>query len=477
MPRTRAFRTIVTLSAFTAIALVYAQSVQDSMKQADAAYNRKDYATAATIYMKVAKSDPKQTLAIYNGACCYALLGEKDKAFEVLDTLVANGYNNPDRLNEDTDFQSIREDARWGGLIAKATENAKKNPPRKRFAPPYQILPLPTEPLDLASRLGTDGEGVWLDGDTLSFVIKSSAKSVRITGGIQQPMAKIPDSDLWLIQLKMNGWDKAIVSYGFFQDDKFPTAFKEWKGASAPELVDKKVELMGKVVERKFHSPSTGDDRTLVIYLPPNAPAKGLPAVFMADGQGCRDFARALEPLILAHKVRPCAIVGVPSGAYMGKQGEPYDGSKDLRALEYVPGMDADRFDRHMKFFTEEVGAYVAKEFGISTKRSDRAVTGFSNGGAFSAAVAFRKPSFFGVAMPLSLGIPPGEERPKGTLPRMYFAAGSLESFSVSTTQVYDLVRSWGIESSLDIYVAGHDSSMWALAFRNLMPKVFPVKP
>jgi len=95
-------------------------------------------------------------------------------------------------------------------------------------------------------------------------------------------------------------------------------------------------------------------------------------------------------------------------------------------------------------------------------------VTGYSNGGAFSAAVAFQKPKFFGVAIPLSLGIPPAPERPSSPMPRMYFAAGSLESFSASTTQVYELVRSWGVESSLDIYVAGHDPAMWSLAFGNV---------
>lgn len=468
----RFFATILAVSAFV---LVVAQSLPDLMKQAEAAYNEKSYAKSADLYMRALKIDPKQTLAAYNAACCYALLNDKDKAFGVLETLTAMGYNNPDRLGEDTDFDSLRSDARWSVIVDGAKENAKKNPPRKRFVKPFQVLTPPAEPGDLVSKLGADESAVWLEGDVLSFLYRSSAKQVRTTGGIQEPMTKLGDTDLWLLQVRMGGWDKAIVSYGFVSDDNF-TQLKLWRGASAPETVDREAPLQGKVVERKFRSKVLNEERTLQIYLPPNAPKENLPAVFMADGQACKDFAHALEPLILAHKVRPCAIIGIPSGAYQGKQGEAYDSSKDLRAREYVPGMDAVRFEEHLAFFTDEVGAFVSKEYGISTKRADRAVTGYSNGGAFSAGAAFYKPNFFGVAIPLSLGVPPNVGRPASPLPRMYFAAGSLESFIVGTTEVYELVRSWGIESSLDVYVAGHDPAMWSLAFANVMPKVFPVK-
>jgi enterochelin esterase-like enzyme len=120
------------------------------------------------------------------------------------------------------------------------------------------------------------------------------------------------------------------------------------------------------------------------------------------------------------------------------------------------------------------VGAYVAKEFGISTKREDRAVTGYSNGGAFSAAVAFRRPEFFGTAMPLSLGVPPLDGKPTAPMPRMFFAGGALESFGKHTQDVYEQVKAWGVESSMDLYIAGHDSAMWELAFSRLMPKAFP---
>jgi enterochelin esterase-like enzyme len=454
-------------------ALLGAQTASELSSQAKTAYDQKQYAKSAELYIRAHKLNAKDTLSLYNGACSFALAGQKDEAFAALDELAASGYNNPERLKEDTDFASLLNDARWNKLLAKVGENAKKNPPKARWKKPYQVLEAPTSAADAKTHLGAEVDAVWLEGDVLTFAHKSSAAQVQLSGGVQEPMKRLPGTDIWIIQVKMPGWEKAFVTYSFIESGKF-AGMKLWKGSQAPELPQKAKTLQGQVIERKFHSDALGEDRPLFIYLPPNAPNQGLPAVFLADGGACKSYAAVLEPLILAHKVRPCAIVGIESGGYRGDRNGGYDPSKDFRAKEYVPGEDADRFDRHLKFFTDEVGAYVAKEFGISTKREDRAVTGFSNGGAFSAAVAFRKPEFFGTSMPLSLGVPPADPKPATPLPRMFFAGGALESFGFHTNGVYEQVKGWGVESSMDLYIAGHDPAMWELAFSKLMPKAFP---
>ena len=51
-------------------------------------------------------------------------------------------------------------------------------------------------------------------------------------------------------------------------------------------------------------------------------------------------------------------------GPYLGDRTEEFDPKKDLRAAEYLPGADADRFGKHEGFFAEELVAWAGKEFG-----------------------------------------------------------------------------------------------------------------
>jgi enterochelin esterase-like enzyme len=167
--------------------------------------------------------------------------------------------------------------------------------------------------------------------------------------------------------------------------------------------------------------------------------------------------------------------VGVDNGGYRGDRTKPFDVAMDYRAKEYVNGQDPAWFDKHLKFFTEEVPAYVAKEFGVSTRPEDRAIMGCSNGGAFAATVAYRRPGLFSAALPFSLGVPPDVPLP-GWPPRMFFAAGTLESFSLRTQAVYEAVKPALPNARYDLYTAGHDPTMWQLAFARFAPEVFPPK-
>lgn len=356
-------------------------------------------------------------------------------------------------------------------LSAFITANPQDAP--KKWVDPFTILPTPTSAGDLGKHLNSKGDGLWLDGDVLTFLHRSQAKAVQLTGGIQKPMTQIAGTDLWIIQLQMKGWESALISYGFVEDGKFPTQLL-WRGRKAPSMPLEVHQLQGRVIKESVHSVSMGEDRTVYTYLPPTGPRRDIPAVFLADGGACEAFAKVLEPLIKSGKVRPCAIVGVANGTYKGSPGEPYDAMKDFRAKEYVPGFDDERFNQHLKFFTEEVLAHVSKRYGISTRRSNLAITGFSNGGAFSAAVAVKRPEFFGTALPMSLGIPPNDPKPSTPMPRMFFAAGRLESFGLRTGDFYQKMKGWGVTSSFDLYLAGHDFNMWKLAFSRLMPKTFP---
>lgn len=360
-------------------------------------------------------------------------------------------------------------------LLASSVASPFQDTPRK-WVDPFKILPVPATGGDFAKRLDKNGNALWLEDDVLSFLHRTTAKQVQLTGGIQKPMAQIPGTDLWIIQLEMKGWNSALISYGFVEDGKFPPQLL-WRGSKAPAMPVEATLLQGRVIKEDLKSDLLGEARAIYVYLPPKAPKRDIPAVFLADGGACEAFAKVLEPLILAGKVRPCAIIGVANGAYKGAPGEPYDAQKDFRAKEYVPGFDAERFEVHLKFFTEEVLDHVSKKYGISRRRENLAVTGFSNGGAFSAAVAVKRPKVFGTALPMSLGVPPNDEKPSTPMPRLFFAAGSLESFGMRTGDFVEKMKKWGVPSTFDLYVAGHDFNMWKLAFSRLMPKTFPGRP
>jgi len=318
------------------------------------------------------------------------------------------------------------------------------------------------------------GDDVALEGDVLIFLHRSSAKAVRLMGGIQLDMSRVAGTDLFVLQLEMKGWFRALDTFRFDEDGKYG-ATKVWSGPLAMALHPQADELKGRIVERSIYSKFLGENRKYMVYIPPGTAAGPLPVVFKADGEDCRTYARVLETMILAHRVRPCAIVGLFQGGYKGEPDGPYDVAKDNRIREYQPDTpDPDRFRRHLAFVTREVGPSVIREFGFSGRREDHAVMGFSAGGSFAAGAAFMASDFFGAAMPFSLYVLP-LGRPPSNLPRMFFAAGTLEPFNVSTRGLYDEVNVGSNECRLSIYPAGHDRTMWLEAFADYMPRVFPV--
>jgi hypothetical protein len=104
-------------------ALLSAQS--DTPQAADAAYERKDYTACGAIFSRLGHQ-ANNTTWLYNAAACFALGGNKDAAFALLDELVALGWMNTRLLRDDPDFQALRDDRRWAGVLAGSEANWKK---------------------------------------------------------------------------------------------------------------------------------------------------------------------------------------------------------------------------------------------------------------------------------------------------------------------------------------------------------------
>ncbi len=100
---------------------------------ANAAYEAKQYARCAELYVAIADrpDTPKQLQrdAAYNAGCCYAKDGKPDAAVPQLERAIALGILDKKRLESDTDLVKIRGDARWPTLLAaldKANADADK---------------------------------------------------------------------------------------------------------------------------------------------------------------------------------------------------------------------------------------------------------------------------------------------------------------------------------------------------------------
>jgi phospholipase/carboxylesterase len=82
--------------------------IVESLRQAEAAYRAGEVEEAARIYLTYLRSDIHDGRAIYNLACCYALLGRAELAAECLRRAHAAGFTDVEFAAKDADFDNVR---------------------------------------------------------------------------------------------------------------------------------------------------------------------------------------------------------------------------------------------------------------------------------------------------------------------------------------------------------------------------------
>jgi beta-lactamase regulating signal transducer with metallopeptidase domain len=81
-------------------------------------YYRSDrYADAAAAFRRAADGGYEPAKSLYNAACSYALLGDADHAIPTLTDALAAGWDDVDRIGDDSDFDPIRSDPRFARVI------------------------------------------------------------------------------------------------------------------------------------------------------------------------------------------------------------------------------------------------------------------------------------------------------------------------------------------------------------------------
>lgn len=333
------------------------------------------------------------------------------------------------------------------------------------FKTDTDILPrsTPNNPDALLARAQKEGAPIWADGDRITVVYQGEAETVELCCGLQEPLERLPGSDVWVLRRTVSDLHKAVLSYSFVVDGDFDAGPSEvWRGPDAPE-VPRRVDLgttilRGTVSQSSRRSRWLNEYRSVSVYLPPDADQAGikLPVLYMADGESAGVFATVLEPLILSGRLPPFVIVGVHSPPPPASGDAP-----DLRGQEYIPSFNPKRFRQHERFVLREVIPWAEANLPVSAVREDRAVFGFSNGGVFAAAMGLRHPDVFAHALAFSLGVEPGPIKENLTTD-FYLVAGTLEEgFFGTTRDLAAALREKGVRVTFRPRVAGHDFVMW----------------
>ena len=83
------------------------------------------YTEALEAYRRAEQNGTPKAFVAYNSAASYALLGDREKAFESLATAIKDGFTQVDKLRSDADLNGLRDDPRFGELVEQADVNAR----------------------------------------------------------------------------------------------------------------------------------------------------------------------------------------------------------------------------------------------------------------------------------------------------------------------------------------------------------------
>ena len=322
----------------------------------------------------------------------------------------------------------------------------------------------------LESQLSAHPEGCWADGDELTFACRSDAAGVLPGPVIELPMWRVdstsPDSGgsnpngegrsngtgasrdgsngvgLWALSVRIERLPEAVIGYGFWPLDdgggllggqRGPVPHR-FRGPEAPAEMPSHPddELRGTSRTHSVASTSLRGNRKVTVYLPPqHSPAEQLPVLYATDGGMIGPYIRRLDAGIANGTVPRFVLVAAHSA--------PMGGYGNERAMEYLPGFDNDRFDRHQRFFVEELAAWAEPTFGVSDDRSQRGVFGASDGGGHALAVGHMHRDKFGHAIAYSTGMPPNEQMNwnAAEAPFVHLCAGTLEGGFHQATEAW----------------------------------------
>jgi tetratricopeptide (TPR) repeat protein len=88
--------------------------------QASEAYAAGDHVACGRLYAQAIEQGARFETVPFNAACCYALSGDVDRAFEFLDLSLQRGWRDVSHLEADKDLEGLRGDERWPRFLERA---------------------------------------------------------------------------------------------------------------------------------------------------------------------------------------------------------------------------------------------------------------------------------------------------------------------------------------------------------------------
>ncbi|MEO0191904.1 MAG: alpha/beta hydrolase-fold protein [candidate division WOR-3 bacterium] len=99
------------------------------LREAQDAYNRKDYPRAASAYLDYVSRNNQNAIALYNLACCFGLMGDSIRASAFLRAAWDAGYWDTLHILRDPDFEPVRGSLAFkstmDGIMAEATRGTE----------------------------------------------------------------------------------------------------------------------------------------------------------------------------------------------------------------------------------------------------------------------------------------------------------------------------------------------------------------
>jgi enterochelin esterase-like enzyme len=322
------------------------------------------------------------------------------------------------------------------------------------------------------------------DGDRITIYARLHAEAATLCCSMQTQMTRVGDSDFWVARFQMSDLGHAMLTFippVAANGDVMitPDQVIHFRGPEAPPEPDKIQPIHGRTFEATFYSSALHETRKLRIYLPPGyVRGEHYPALFVADGEAVDGYAPIAEALVAQHKMRPTIMIG----SLAGQHGIVEDRSSlhidDLRHADYIPNYPGagDRFEQHQQFFCRELTRYAERTYGVSSRRADRAVTGFSDGGVFALWAGIRCADQFATAWPMSGGVWESHRLPRlAAHVRFLVSAGIYEpAFHYNMRRAVEALRAAGQQVEMRDYAAGHMPDQWELAFADDAAKTFP---
>jgi len=222
--------------------------------------------------------------------------------------------------------------------------------------------------------------------------------------------------------------------------------------------------------EHKFRSERLNQERSILVYTPPNYDANGkpYPSVYLFDGEDKDGHVFAtwtIENLIAGKKIPPVVVVRIVNPNMASRQ-----------QLAANP--------KFYEFLSQELVPYVQGNYNVSTKGENTVVGGYSLGGFAAVYAGLRHPDLFGAVLSQSgsFWLEPGRDEspepnwmvrqfidsPKLPL-RFYMDAGQFEvdmsgrgsGILLPNRHLRDTLRAKGYEVDYREFPGGHDSINW----------------